>query len=192
MSKKIIGIVVCDNSNVISVNNRIPIRLQPYLDYVKRLIKGCVVITSINSYSEVIRVFSPREVVILSRSKEKDENIPENIKFFNDINKAISYCSQKNTGKTPIPIIAGPTLVKALCENNIYDEFTKICIDVDFLIGEKLDVDFSYYQIMKKPEEFYSSGYSFWYEIYNMKEKLLKPQKAHVELTKLENFEDEI
>ena len=91
MSKKIIGIVVCDNSNVISVNNRVPIRLQPYLDYVKRLIKGCVVITSVNSYSEVVRVFSPREVVILSRNKEQDENVPENVKFFKDINEAVSY-----------------------------------------------------------------------------------------------------
>lgn len=192
MSKKVIGIVVCDNSNVISVNNRVPIKLQPYIDYVKRLIKGCIVITSINSYSEVIRVFSPREVVIVSRSKESDNNIPENIKFFKNISDAISYCSQKNTGKSPIPIIAGPTLIKSLCERDIYDEFTKICIDVDFSIGDKLDVDFSYYQIMKKPEEFYSSGYSFWYEVYNMREKLLKPKKTYVELTKLENFDDEI
>lgn len=190
MEKKVIGIAICDNGGNISFNKRIPIRLQPCIDYVKRTAKNSIIITTVDSYTEVMRVFSPKDIVTITRDNKK---VVEGVKNFNTLEAAIKYVREKSGSKAIIPIICGPTFNQYIIDEGFYDEFVKIRIDVDFgnENTQKLDIDFSYYELLKQPEELYCSGYSYWYEVYDMTNKLDKPKVLHMNLEKLENLEIE-
>lgn len=168
--KKVIGISICDNYNCIGIKGKIPVKIPQTIEYIKRTVKNNAVIVGKNSYLEISKLIFTKNLYVLSSTPI------EGFKTVSSIEEAINDIN-KQPEKNEIIVIGGKDTFESVYEKNLFDEFIKICIDADFGGDTSLDINFDFFELIKSTEVYYFSGFSFWYERYNLKNRLKYPQR---------------
>lgn len=186
-SKKVIGVAILDNGMSMSIKGKIPFKIPQLNDYIKRLFKGTIVITTPNAYDTIVSMFGIKDIIVVTQ--KPGEFSKHSIYTTDNFKDAIEYASSHTSSKVDVMVMTGPEAAGYLYENNLYDEFIAARIDMDYAGDKVLGIDFRYHPEIKVSEEFYYSGVSFWYERYDMKNKL-KYKTEHIpNLHKLEELE---
>ena len=171
-SKRIIGVVIADNSDCIGYKNKIPIKIPQCIDNVKRMAKTSWVIVGKNSLEQVSKMynFNPQKYLIISSEEIKGK------KTFKTIEDAIKWANENDPSpKNDIYVIGGQRVLQYCHDNDIFDEFFKIRIDVDIGGDTYLGFKTNDWVCVKTTEVYYQVGYQFWYEKYDARKKNNKP-----------------
>lgn len=184
--RNVVGVsIVCNNDMINTEKGKIPIRIPQYIEYIKRMVKGAAIITTLKSYPELLRVLGIKDYIVVT--EQNNPELPSNIKTFKSFEEAIEYADKTFPVKNDIVIMVGHTAAKYLLDKKIYTEYLKIRIDLDYDNGDKLGIDFGRYPQTNTAEEFYYSGFSFWYEKYDMRHLLSRRKDPVIEF---KDFED--
>lgn len=186
-TRKVVGVAVLDNQFSMSIKGKIPFKIPQINDYIKRMFKGTMVITTQASYNTVTTMFGAKDIIVVTNKPEEFSG--KAICAVDSFENAITYANEHVPAKADIIVITGPTAADYLYSHELYDEFLAARVDMEYSGDKVLNIDFRYHPEIKMSEEYYYSGYSFWYERYDMKKKL-KYKTEHIpELHKLEELE---
>lgn len=187
--RNIVGVaIVCNGDKINTERKKIPIKIPQCVEYIKRMVKGISIITTLESYPEVSRVLGIKDYIVVTH--KDDPGLPKNIKVCNSFEEAFAYAEETFPPKNDIVVMVGHTATQYLIEKNLITDYVRIRVDLDFDGGNILGIDFGRYAQTNTAEEFYYSGFSFWYEKYDLRRLLPRRQEPIIEFKDFDELVD--